>query len=122
MKIINIKKNIRSTKRLTEIIKVLSRFGFQEVLVDIGLGNFTSHKKHDTDREDKEVDLQLSRPVRLRMVLEELGPTFIKLGQILATRPDLIPPEWADEFKRLQDNCSLVSFAEIEKVRSSSIF
>ncbi len=116
MKIINIKKNIRSTKRLTEIIRVLSSFGFQEVLTDIGLENFTSHKKIESESAEKEVDLQLARPVRMRMVLEKLGPTFIKLGQILATRPDLIPPEWAEEFKRLQDNCNLVPFEDIEKV------
>ncbi len=58
----------------------------------------------------------LPRPVRVRMVLEELGPTFIKLGQILSTRPDLIPPEWANEFKKLQDSCQHVGFEEIHKV------
>ncbi len=50
------------------------------------------------------------------MVLEELGPTFIKLGQILSTRPDLIPPEWASELKKLQDNCQQVPFADIYQV------
>jgi ubiquinone biosynthesis protein len=43
------------------------------------------------------------RPARLRAALEELGPTFAKLGQILSTRPDLIPPEVAEELARLQD-------------------
>jgi ubiquinone biosynthesis protein len=50
------------------------------------------------------------------MVLEELGPTFVKLGQILSTRPDLVPPEWANEFKKLQDRCQQISFTEIYKV------
>ena len=58
----------------------------------------------------------LPRPVRVRRVLEELGPTFIKLGQILSTRPDLIPPEWANELKKLQDRCRHVSFKEIYHV------
>jgi predicted unusual protein kinase regulating ubiquinone biosynthesis (AarF/ABC1/UbiB family) len=43
-------------------------------------------------------------PVRVRLLLEDLGPTFIKAGQILSTRPDLIPPEWAMEFKKLQSD------------------
>ncbi len=116
MKITNIKKTIRSTKRLTEIIKVLSRFGFREVIVDMGLDAFSSSKKGNNDGDSEQETNKLSRPVRLRMVLEELGPTFIKLGQILATRPDLIPQEWAEEFKQLQDNCGQVPFSEIEKV------
>lgn len=52
----------------------------------------------------------------MRQVLEALGPTYIKLGQILATRPDLIPEEWAEEFKNLQDNCAQVPFSEIEAI------
>jgi len=43
------------------------------------------------------------RPSRIRMALEELGPTFIKLGQLLSTRPDLLPPEYIRELERLQD-------------------
>ncbi len=116
MKITDIKKTIRSTKRLTEILKVFSKFGFREVIVDMGLDVFSSSKKGLDEPAHDQEDNGLSRPVRLRMVLEELGPTFIKLGQILATRPDLIPLEWTEEFKRLQDNCGQVPFAEIEKV------
>ena len=44
------------------------------------------------------------RPARLREALEELGPTFAKLGQILSTRPDLIPPEVVEELAHLQDH------------------
>jgi ubiquinone biosynthesis protein len=116
MKVTDIQKTIRSTKRLTEIIKVLSKFGFREVIVDLKLDRFIGGKKNDTLPESEQSDSEGSRPVRMRQVFEELGPTYIKLGQILATRPDLIPPEWAEEFKNLQDNCGLVPFAEIEEV------
>ncbi len=112
MKVTNIKKTIQSTKRLTNIIKVLSKFGFKEIIVDMGLESFSSGKVQEGSQEDQ----HSSRPVRMRHVLEELGPTYIKLGQILATRPDLIPVEWAEEFKHLQDNCGQVPFSEIEKV------
>ena len=118
MKVTNIKKTIRSTKRLTTILKVLSSFGFKEIIVDLGLDNFISRKKSGELPENDLATSKYSRPVRMRKVLEELGPTYIKLGQILATRPDLIPLEWAEEFKNLQDNCGLVPFETIEKVLS----
>ncbi len=116
MKVTDIQKTIRSTKRLTEIIKVLSKFGFREVVVDLKLDRFIGGKKSDALPKSEENDSAASRPVRMRQVFEELGPTYIKLGQILATRPDLIPPEWAEEFKNLQDNCSQVPFTEIKEV------
>lgn len=50
------------------------------------------------------------------MAFEELGPSFVKLGQLLATRPDLIPQDFVDEFKRLHDQVSSVPFSEIRKV------
>ncbi len=116
MKVTDIQRTIRSTKRLTEIIKVLSKFGFKEIIVDLKLDKFIGGKKNDTLPDDEQANNEDSRPVRMRHVLEELGPTYIKLGQILATRPDLIPPDWADEFKNLQDNCSQVPFTEIKEV------
>ncbi len=115
MKVTNIKKTIRSTKRLTHILKVLSKFGFKEIIVDLGLDSLISWKKSDLPETDLDAS-KFSRPVRMRKVLEELGPTYIKLGQVLATRPDLIPPEWADEFKNLQDNCEQVAFDQIKEV------
>jgi ubiquinone biosynthesis protein len=50
------------------------------------------------------------------MAFEELGPTFIKLGQVLATRPDLVPQEFVDEFVKLHDQVAPISFSEIQKV------
>jgi ubiquinone biosynthesis protein len=116
MKINTIKRTIRNTKRLAEIIKVLTRFGFRQVIVDTGLSRLLEFRKEDLSDDSTKASGKLPRPVRIRMVLEELGPTFIKLGQILSTRPDLIPPEWADEFKKLQDRCTQVPFTDIRKV------
>ncbi len=50
------------------------------------------------------------------MCFEELGPTFVKLGQLLATRPDLVPPEFVEEFKKLQDQVKPLSYSEIKNV------
>lgn len=118
MKVTSIQRTIRSTKRLTAILKVLSNFGFKEIIVDMGLDSLVTWKKENEHPENDSDPSNFSRPVRIRKVLEELGPTYIKLGQILATRPDLIPLEWAEEFKNLQDNCGQVAFAEIEEVLS----
>jgi len=117
MKVTSLRKTIRSTKRLTEIIKVLSRFGFKEFVDDLGLNNFLGSKKDTTvSHGSEQLYHEDSRPVRMRQVLEKLGPTYIKLGQILATRPDLIPLEWAEEFKLLQDNVEPVDFADIQEI------
>jgi ubiquinone biosynthesis protein len=116
MKITSLKKTIRNTKRFAEIVKVLSQFGFRQLIVDTGLHRIMGKSQHEIDSHTQGNDADLPRPVRVRMVLEELGPTFIKLGQILSTRPDLIPPEWALEFKKLQDNCKQVDFRDIYQV------
>src|SRR6266542_5254079 len=62
-----------------------------------------------------------TRPARLRAALEELGPTFAKLGQMLSTRPDLIPPEFARELERLQDDVPPLTEAEVVQVMEEEL-
>lgn len=116
MKITTIKRTIRNTKRLAEIVKVLSKFGFRQLIHDSGLYRLLGAVREDSDTVEAVRLENLTGPERVRMVLEDLGPTFIKFGQILSTRPDLIPQEWTTEFKKLQDNCKHVPFADIYQV------
>ncbi|MEK6202010.1 MAG: AarF/ABC1/UbiB kinase family protein [Desulfobulbaceae bacterium] len=116
MKIPHIQQTLRSTRRLAEILKVLSKFGFREIIIDLGFDTWLPGLKKEEKPGLQAQAATLSRAVRMRMVFEELGPTFIKLGQLLSTRPDLVPPEWAEEFKQLQDNCPQVTWSEIQKV------
>ena len=58
---------------------------------------------------------------RLRAALEELGPTFAKLGQILSTRPDLLPPEYIEELATLQDNVPPLSEEQVVQVMEQEL-
>src|SRR5699024_11814220 len=63
----------------------------------------------------------MSPPQRLRAALEEMGPTFVKLGQILATRVDLFPQEWILQFEQLQDGATEIPFAKIEPLINKAL-
>ena len=59
---------------------------------------------------------KLTPPKKLRLALEELGPTFVKFGQILSTRPDFLPPEFIKELEKLQDQAPPFSTLEAQKI------
>jgi len=94
---------------MKEIVSVAAKFGFGEVIRGTKLGEFLGkfHRIKETE--------STPAPVRFRLALEALGPTFMKLGQVLSMRPDLIPPEWSEELANLQDSCPAVPWEEISK-------
>lgn len=103
----------RHLTRVKEILEVLAKHGLSQLLSQIGLEDrFIKWK-------GKEVNSHLSSPERLRLALEDLGPTFVKLGQLLGTRPDILPMEYISELEKLQDQVNPVPFtliaSEIEK-------
>jgi ubiquinone biosynthesis protein len=93
---------------------VAVKYGFREFLTESKL-HLLSDKGEKILKEGVpgEEMGKLSRAARLRRALEELGPTFIKLGQILSTRPDILPPDWIEEFQKLQSQVPPCSWDDI---------
>ena len=91
----------RDHKRIAEIAAVLGRFGVDDIAIRLGLGGLLPKRRGRALHADAE---SLSQPERLRLAIESLGPTFIKLGQILSTRADLLSPEWITELEKLQSD------------------
>ena len=102
MSLYSLHQTYRSINRLREIALVLSQHGFHQMLEAAGLSRFLPLSKRFRGRSG--LRGEIPAPVQLRMALEDLGPTFVKLGQMLSTRPDLVPPEFVEEFKKLQDH------------------
>jgi ubiquinone biosynthesis protein len=98
MKISTIPQIYRNVNRLTEIVSVLSKYGLADWLSRLHL-DFAKGLLRDRDGAAL---ARHTREARIRLALAELGPTFIKLGQILSTRPDLVGVRLADELTRLQ--------------------
>ena len=104
---------VRDLERLRQIAGVLAVHGFGEVLARTGLGSLVHGRRHSEDEGPMPVG------IRLRKVLEDLGPSFIKLGQIVSTRPDLVPEDIIVELKKLQDEVPPEPFpAIVEQVES----
>src|SRR5215813_9831003 len=103
---------VKDIDRLRQISTVLVKHGFGEIVGRIGLGGGKSE-----DGEEK----RLGFAERLRLVALELGPSFIKLGQIVSTRPDLIPADVIAELAKLQDRVPPMSIADVRGTISETL-
>lgn len=100
----------RDMGRLNQILGVLIRHGFGDSVRRLGLADSLERAGHAL-KWDHAADLaRIEPPVQLRLALEELGPTFVKLGQILAGRADLFGPEYIAEFEKLHSNVPALPF------------
>ncbi|HMO57211.1 MAG TPA: AarF/ABC1/UbiB kinase family protein [Roseiflexaceae bacterium] len=100
--------------RYQQIAAILVRHGLGWLALDLGLGDLIPFHKGLLGHPTRTTPY--TRPEHVRMALEDLGVTFIKLGQILSTRPDVLPPEYIAELARLQDAVPPVAFSEIAAV------
>lgn len=114
LNIIHITRNIRTFRRYRHIVGVLIKYGFGYILEYLNLAHFVARSRRIFRRDEARIS-QLSTAERMRLVLEELGPTFVKLGQLLSTRPDILPPGFIAEFSKLQDRVPSFSFDEVRE-------
>lgn len=111
----------RHLARYRQILAVFFKYGFGDLIellkieqyIEIGLQLISKNRRSRLEK--------LSRAERVRMACEELGPTYIKLGQILSTRPDLVPVDFIKELSKLQDNVPASPFGEIIKIIESEL-
>jgi len=103
----------RDLGRLRDITSVLLRYGYADAVQRMGMASVLERVGETLAGHEADNLAQLDTPQRLRRALEELGPTFVKLGQLMSTRVDLFPPEWIAEFERLQDEVEAAPFDAI---------
>ncbi len=104
---------MRELPRLQEIAAVFIRHGLGEFVQRIGIAGVLERAGQILHRSPVAESVTLEPAQRMRMALEELGPTFVKLGQVMATRVDLFPPRWIAEFEKLHAEVPAVPFEEL---------
>ncbi|NLE43416.1 MAG: AarF/ABC1/UbiB kinase family protein [Chloroflexi bacterium] len=95
-------RSVRHLQRYREIAQVLIHHGLGELAELLELLPYLSLPGRIAERRGRQAPSPLGIAPRMRMALEDLGPTFVKLGQVLSTRPDLLPPAYIVEFSKLQ--------------------
>ena len=107
-------------KRINEIYKVLKKNDFGYLIEEnTFFKKFPFLRNYQAEKEEEFLDESV--PLRIRKVLEELGPAYIKLGQMLSTRPDLVGMEIAEELQKLRDNTPTTPFDEMKEVIESEL-
>jgi ubiquinone biosynthesis protein len=108
---------IRDIPRIGRIIAVASRHGFGHLVEQLGLQRFFSlGRRIISFKKPPSLAHHIGAPERLRLMFEDLGPTFIKFGQVLACRPDMLPIEYSREFLKLTDSVAPFPAQEARKI------
>jgi len=109
-----INRNIRSLKRYRQVLGTLIKYGFGHIVEQLNIDYYIELGKRIVSLGTASRELErLTQAARFRLVLEELGPTFIKLGQLLSTRSDIVPADVLQELQKLQDHIPSVPTDQI---------
>jgi len=114
--LIGIRKNFKSISRYNQILKVLLKYGFEDLVYYLDENKHYTFFQKFIPKSYRTRALSFTKWAKMRLVCEELGPTFVKFGQILSNRPDLVPLELTFELEKLQDNVPPMSVEESKKV------
>ena len=110
----SIKRNLKDLQRLRKILTIFIKEGFGYYITKTRLNSHLPLSERL--KKVKPIPNKEKQAIRLRKVFTQLGPTFIKLGQLLSLRPDLVPEEFTKEFEKLQDKVPSASYKEIKKI------
>ena len=114
-KIGTIGRTYRHLKRYRQILSIFFKYGFEDLIEKLRISQYLETGLQIVSKARHSLISKHSQAQRARMALEELGPAYIKLGQMLSTRPDLLSPAFINEFTKLQDNVPPVPFSDVEK-------
>ena len=106
---------LNKLKRFREIVAILIKYGFDEIVQRMELPGA------DFIRRISPVEENMELYERIRCAIEELGPTFVKFGQIMSLRPDMLPSELLAELEKLQEDVPAFELADIEKMIEESL-
>jgi len=111
----------RHLNRYRQILTILFRYGYGGLVDRLKIDQYIEIGLQMISRKSRERVEKLTRAERIRMALEELGPTYVKLGQILSSRPDLVPVDFIQEFSKLQDKVPPFPFSEAKQIVQSEL-